>query len=85
MHRPMRESKKGTTKVSEEDLAFETLRAVWAALAPDLDAELVEKCYVIQKNFQFAADRSVSAQLMDRLIDEYVDKLMATGANGAAE
>lgn len=70
--------------MSEEDLAFDTLRAVRATLAPDLDAELVEKCYGIQKSHQFAADRSVSAQLMDRLIDEYVDKLMATGADGAA-
>ena len=72
-------------KVSEEDLAFDTLRVVRAELTPDLDAQLVEKCYAIQKAHQFHADRSTSAQLMDRLIDEYVDAIMAKGAGGSPE
>lgn len=72
-------------KVSEEDLAFDTLRVVRAELTPDLDAQLVEKCYTIQKAHQFDADRSTSAQLMDRLIDEYVDAIMAKGAGGSSE
>jgi len=80
-----RASKRGMTKVSEEDLAFDTLRAVRAEVAPDLDAQLVEKCYAIQKAHQFNADRSISAQLMDRLIDEYVDTIMETGAGGSSE
>lgn len=71
--------------MSEEDLAFDTLRAARAEVAPDLDAQLVEKCYAIQKAHQFNADRSTSAHLMDRLIDEYVDAIMAKGAGGSSE
>ncbi len=70
--------------MSEEDLAFETLRSALGALALELDVELVEKCYAIQKNYQFSNDRSVSINLMDREIDGFVDKLMAEGPNGAA-
>lgn len=72
-------------KVSEEDLAFDTLRVVRAELTPDLDAQIVEDCYAIQKSHQFHTDRSTSAQLMDRLIDDYVDAIMAKGAGGAPE
>ena len=70
--------------MSEEDLAFETLRSALDALALELDLELVEKCYAIQKSHQFSNDRSVSLNLMDRLIDGFVDKLMAEGSEGAA-
>lgn len=70
--------------MSEEDLAFETLRSALDALALELDLELVEKCYAIQKSHQFSSDRSVSLTLMDRLIDGFVDKLMAEGSEGAA-
>ena len=73
------------TKVSEEDLAFDALRAVRAELAPDLSSQLVEACYAIQKTHQFNADRSASAQLMDRLIDEYVDAMMASDDVGPGE
>lgn len=71
--------------MSEEDLAFETLRAIHAEAAPDLDLQIIDKCYAIQKAHQFNADRSTSAQLMDRLIDEYVDTIMAKSAGSASE
>lgn len=61
--------------MSEEDLAFETLQSVRAAVAADLPEELVSACYAIQKKHQFDQDRSASAKAMERLIDEYVDKL----------
>ena len=73
------------TKVSEDDLGFDTIRAVRAELAPDLAAQLVEQCYAIQKAHQFNSDRTVSAQLMDRLIEEYVDTQMAEGTGGSSE
>ena len=71
------------TKVSDEDLAFDTLRAVRAELTPELAADLVEKCYAIQKAHQFSHDRAIPAQMMDRLIDDYVDKLMASDVDGS--
>ena len=71
------------TKVSDEDLAFDTLRTVCAELTPDLAADLVEKCYAIQKVQQFSSEHAIPAQMMDRLIDDYVDKLMAPDVDGA--
>lgn len=70
--------------MNEDDLAFDTLQAVRAELAPEIDADLIQKCYSIQKSNQFSSDRSISLNLMDRLIDEYVDKIMATRSDGEA-
>lgn len=70
--------------MSEEDLAFETLRAVRPEVASDLEEQLVSQCYAVQKKHQFDADRSISAQLMDRLIDNYVDRLVKE-IEGASE
>lgn len=69
--------------MSDEDLAFDTLRAVRAELTPELAADLVDKCYAIQKAHQFSPDRAMPAQMMDRLIDDYVDKLMVPVVDGA--
>ena len=66
--------------MSDEDLAFETLQSVRAALASDLPEELVSACYAIQKKHQFEQDRSSSAKAMERLIDEYVDTLSSGSA-----
>jgi len=72
-------------KVTEEDLALETLRMVRAEVLPDLGTELVEKCYAIQKTNQFNPDRAFSSQLMDKLIDAYVDQLVSQETEGASE
>ena len=71
--------------MTEEDLAFETLRTVRREIASELEEQLVNQCYVIQKKHQFEADRSVSSQLMDRLIDDYVDRLVAKQNGGVVE
>jgi hypothetical protein len=67
--------------MSDEDLAFETLQSVRAELAVDLPEELLSACYAIQKKHQFDQDRSASAKAMERLIDEYVDKLSNESAS----
>lgn len=69
---------------NSEDLALETLLAVRAELAPDLDEELLRRCYEIQKKHQFSKDRSHSAQLLDRLVEDRVNALVESGERGAA-
>ena len=71
---------------NSDDLALETLIAVRAEFAPELDEQLIRNCHAIQKKHQFDHDRSQSVQAMDRLIEEYVDALMAQDAakGGAA-
>lgn len=64
---------------NSEDPAIETLITVRAEIAPDLDDQLILSCYAIQKKHQFDPDRSQSVQAMDRLIEEYVDAVMAGG------
>ncbi|MBD3761921.1 DNA modification system-associated small protein [Rhizorhabdus sp.] len=66
--------------MNEEDLALETLCQARAAVAPDLPEELVAECYAIQKKHQFDSHRAISAQMMERLIDQYVDKIIESGA-----
>ena len=63
---------------NSDDLAIETLLAVGAQLAPDLEIDLLKRCYAIQKAHQFALDRSQSAHAMDRLIEERVNTLIST-------
>jgi hypothetical protein len=58
------------------DLALETLLAVKADIAPDLDDDLLKRCYALQKKHQFDHDRGPSTQAMDRLIDECVQKAL---------
>lgn len=61
--------------MAEEDLTLETLLSVREALCPTLDEDLLRQCYLIQKRFQFSEDRSISANAMERLIDEQVKAL----------
>jgi hypothetical protein len=61
--------------MADEDLTLETLLAVRETLCPTLDEDLLRKCYLIQKRFQFSEDRSISANAMERLIDEQVKAL----------
>lgn len=63
---------------NSDDLALETLLAVRLEIAPDLDEDLLRRCYEIQKKHQFARERSHSAQAMDRLIEDRVNALVAT-------
>lgn len=67
---------------NSDDLALETLLAVRLEIAPDLDEDLLRRCYEIQKKHQFARERSHSAQAMDRLVEERVNALVA--ASGKA-
>ena len=63
---------------NSDDLALETLLAVRVEIAPDLDEDLLRRCYEIQKKHQFARERSHSAQAMNRLIEDRVNALVAT-------
>jgi hypothetical protein len=62
---------------NSDDLALETLLSVRLEIAPDLDEELLRRCYEIQKKHQFSRERSHSAQAMDRLIEDRVNALVA--------
>lgn len=70
------------TMENSDDLAIETLLAVRAELAPDLDTELLKRCFAIQKRQQFASDRTQSAQAMDRLIEECVNSMTSLNEGG---
>lgn len=53
----------------EDDLALQTLLAVRAEIAPDLDEELLRQCYQVQRKHQFSGERVVSSKRMEDLID----------------
>lgn len=63
-----------------DDLALQTLLAVRAELAPDIDEDLLRACYAIQRRYQFSNDRAQSSVAMERLIDEVVDESMKGAA-----
>ena len=63
------------TQTSEDELALDTLLAVRRAAAPDLNEDLVRTCYAIQKRHQFDESRGSSAQAMDRLIEDALNRL----------
>lgn len=65
----------------QEDLALQTLLAVRAEIAPDVDEDLLKNCYAIQKRHQFNSDRTQSSVAMERLID---DDVAAVAAGEAA-
>lgn len=70
---------------NSDDLALETLLSVRLEIAPDLDEELLRRCYEIQKKHQFSRERSHSAQAMDRLIEDRVNALVvASGKDDVA-
>ena len=58
----------------DNELGLETLLAVKAELGVDLDDDLLETCFEIQKKYQFNHDRTLSTQAMDRLIEDRVEK-----------
>lgn len=59
----------------DNELGLDTLLAVKAELGVDLDDELLEACFEIQKKYQFNHDRTLSTQAMDRLIEDRVKKI----------
>lgn len=69
---------------NSEDLALETLLAVRAEVAPELDEELLRRAYEIQKKHQFTRDRSHSVQMLDRLIEEQVKALLEGSSDKGA-
>ena len=56
-----------------DDLALQTLLAVRAEVAPDVDEDLLRACYAVQRRHQFNSDRAQSSVAMEKLIDEAVD------------
>ena len=64
---------------NSDDLAIETLLAVSAQLVPDLEIDLLRRCYALQKTHQFTPDRAQSVHAMDRLIEDRVNTLISLG------
>ena len=62
-----------------EDMALNTLLSVAREVVPELPAELIRKIFVLQKTHQFEADRDVSLQDLQRLLDDYVDEVARGG------
>ena len=56
----------------DEDLALQTLLAIRAEIAPDLDEKLLRHCYAVERRHQFSPDRTQSSLALERLIDEVV-------------
>ena len=59
---------------NDRELGLETLLAVRTQLGVDLDDDILEACFEIQKKYQFSHDRTLSTQAMERLIEEYVER-----------
>ena len=58
----------------DSELGIETLLEVKTEMGIDLDDDLLEACFEIQKKYQFNHDRTLSTQAMDRLIEDRVEK-----------
>jgi hypothetical protein len=56
-----------------DDLALQTLLAVRAEIAPNVDEALLRACYAVQRRHQFNRGQAQSSVAMERLIDEAVD------------
>lgn len=59
---------------NDKELGLETLLAVKAKLGVDLDTDLINACFEIQKKYQFNHDRTLSTTAMNTLIEKYVEK-----------
>ena len=58
----------------DNELGLETLLEAKTEMGVDLDDDLLEACFKIQKKYQFNHDRTLSTQAMDRLIEDRVEK-----------
>lgn len=63
---------------NDHELGLETLLAVRTELGVDLDDGFIEKCFDIQKKYQFNHERMLSTKAMDKLIEDYVKKTSNT-------
>lgn len=59
---------------NDKELGLETLLAVKAELGVDLDTDLINACFEIQKKYQFNHDKTLSTTAMNTLIEKYVEK-----------
>ena len=59
----------------DHDLGLATLLEVKMKMHVDLDDDLLEACFEIQKKYQFSHDRALSTQAMDHLIEDRVEKV----------
>jgi hypothetical protein len=59
----------------DHDFGLEVLFAVKADLGADVEDELLQACFEIQKKYQFNQDRTLSTQAMDSLIEHRVEKV----------
>ena len=60
---------------NDKELGLETLLAVREELESDLDIDLINACFEIQKKYQFSHDKALSTNAMDRIIEEHVEKV----------
>ena len=67
---------------NESDLGLETLLDVKLALNVDVDDNLLEACFKIQKKHQFSHDRTLSTKAMERLIEDRVQNSVKLDSSG---
>ena len=58
----------------DKEFGLETLLAVRDELEIDLEIDLINACFEIQKKYQFSHDRTLSTNAMNTLIEKYVEK-----------
>ena len=63
-----------------DEMALITLLSVAKDLAPDISEDLIRKIFMLQKAHQFDAERDVSLQDLQRLLDDYVSDLAGAGS-----
>jgi len=66
------------------ELGLRTLLSVRTDLGVDLDDDFLKACFDIQKKYQFNHDRTLSTHAMDRLIEQYVEKIRGKHSGGEA-
>ena len=59
----------------EKELGLETLLTVRTELGVDFDTDFLNACFKIQKKYQFNHDNTLSINAMDKLIENYVEKV----------
>ena len=68
---------------NNRELGLETLVTVSKQIGINLDVDLLQACFEIQKKHQYSHDRTLSSQAMDKLIEQYVE--LASGEQTQAE
>jgi hypothetical protein len=67
------------TMTTKNDYGVEVLVEVRAQEAPDLDVQVLRRCYEIQVQHQFEQDPNVVLEKMRRLVEDFVrDEEMST-------